>query len=245
MVFAFPVGIDRPLMRIPYVSLTILGLNFLIYFLTIPVLLMDPLSFFTNPIHIRFGSIPGHNSLLTLFTAMFLHADMSHLLGNMLIFFIAGLKLEDVMGPWRFLLFYLGAGIAADASHAILSGWDPLPAIGASGAIAGCMGGFMMLYPRSRVRFVYTIFFLIYGTFRLASWFVLGFWFAREIFSYLIVEKFGVGSTVAFGAHIGGFLVGALWVWSFYGWNKGTEMDEGEAPGTPVDHVIVAPTMRQ
>lgn len=234
-----PVGIDRPLIRKPYVTLLLIGLNLLamaIQILAVP---------FGDAI-VNFGFIPGYGSLVTLFTHMFLHGGPFHLLGNIVFFLVAGLKLEDALGHWRYLLFYLGCGIAATACHSLVTGNQPIVTIGASGAIAGVLGGFMVLYPTSNVKlfYVFWLFQFISGTFTLPAWTFLGIWLGREALEAFWTQYSGIETGVATFAHIGGFLAGAIWAWSFYGWGRGPDLEEAEETQS-AEVVVVAPTYQK
>ncbi len=232
-----PVGVDRPLLRKPYVTLALIAVNVLVS------LVINPMFPLYDEVVLQLASIPGYNSLLTLFAPMFLHGGFGHLIGNILFFIVAGMKVEDAMGHWRFLLFYLGCGIAADASHSFLSGHVPVPSLGASGAIAGVLGAFMALYPFNRVKIFYWLFVVFHGTFLLSSWIFLGLWFLKEVLSNFLLGGSDLGGGIAFGAHVGGFAAGAVWAWAFWGWNRGPDLDEEHEVG-PRSRVIVAPTMQ-
>ncbi len=212
-----PVGIDRPLIRKPIMTLSIMGLNVLFFLLTYYHPQFDDLV-------VRFGYVPGYGSLATLFTSIFMHADWLHLLGNMFFFAVAGLKLEDALGHARFILFYLGCGLAASAVNSLLTGAVPIPSIGASGAIAGVLGGFMILYPFSKVRLMMFLYFHLIS-FSLPVWVFFGLWVVRETASLILSLGSGMQSGIAFGAHVGGFLAGAVWAWAHWGWNTGMELD--------------------
>ncbi|MBI3735510.1 rhomboid family intramembrane serine protease [Candidatus Sumerlaeota bacterium] len=125
------------------------------------------------------------------------------------------------MGWWKYTQFYLGSGIAANAFETLSTSGAPLPSLGASGAIAGLMGGFLILYPHTRIKILYWIW-VQAGTFYIPAWAYLGFWFAKE---YLFLRVSDLGSGIAFGAHVGGFTVGAIWMWAFYGWNQGQSLE--------------------
>lgn len=236
----FPVGVDRPLIRKPIVTLSLIAMNCAVF------LLVNPASPLYEPVILHLSSIPGYDSVLTLFTPMFLHGGFWHLFGNMIFFLVPGMKMEDALGHGKFLLFYLACGAAAQAGHSILSGSVPIPSLGASGAIAGVMGGFMILYPVSRIKFYFVYWFMaiIHGVFYIASWLFLGFWFLKEVAFLLVYKGMQVQAEVAFGAHIGGFVAGAIWAWAFYGWNRGPSLDEGDT-GKATIPVVVAPTMKQ
>jgi membrane associated rhomboid family serine protease len=138
---------------------------------------------------------------------MFLHAGWMHLLGNMLFLWIYGDNLEDEMGHGGFLLFYLLSGRAAATAQIAMDPFSPIPMVGASGAIAGVMGGYLLLFPKARVDvlFIFVIFFRIFA---IPAWSVLGIWFALQIFSGMSMPVDGGG--VAYWAHAGGFAGGLL-----------------------------------
>jgi len=150
--------------------------------------------------------LEGRN-LYTLFTSMFLHADIIHIVGNMLFLYIFGDNVEDAFGHFRYLLFYLVCGLAADFTH-ILSLTTPaelsIPTLGASGAISGVMGAYILLYPRARIRTLVLAYFI--AVVSVPAVFFLGFWFLLQIL-YTWVD---VGAGVAYWAHIGGFVAGMV-----------------------------------
>ncbi|MFI9644919.1 rhomboid family intramembrane serine protease [Streptomyces sp. NPDC052040] len=146
----------------------------------------------------------------SVFTAMFLHGSWLHLLGNMLFLLIFGNNIEDRLGHVRFALFYVACGYAAGYGFALLNNASGDPLIGASGAIAGVLGAYLVLYPRARVWVLVP--FLIFLPLRLPAWIVLGFWFGLQA-----VYSYGGGvseaGTVAYAAHVVGFLVGMVLAW--------------------------------
>lgn len=145
----------------------------------------------------------------TIFTSMFLHGGWMHLLGNMLYLWIFGNNVEDAMGHVRFLLFYLACGVAAVFAQALPDPSSTIPMVGASGAISGVLGAYLLLYPHARVLVVIPLGFYMH-TMRLSASWVLGFWFVLQLVSNAFSES-GQGG-VAFGAHIGGFVAGAALV---------------------------------
>jgi membrane associated rhomboid family serine protease len=144
---------------------------------------------------------------LSVLTAMFLHGSWLHLLGNMLFLWIFGNNVEDRMGHVRFLLFYLVCGYAAGYGFALANSGSGDPLIGASGAIAGVLGAYLVLYPRARVWVLVP--FLVFLPLRLAAWIVLGFWFVLQA-GYSSGEGVSSAGTVAYLAHVVGFVVGML-----------------------------------
>ena len=154
---------------------------------------------------------PGHiSAVASLFTSMFMHGGLLHLGGNMLFLWIFGNNVEDAMGPVKFVLFYLAGGIAADALQVVFDLDSSVPTLGASGAVAAVLGGYILLYPRARV--VTVIFIVIFFTIlELPAMVVLGLWFGQQIlFSLLEYGTVGEGGGVAYFAHIGGFVFGLL-----------------------------------
>jgi membrane associated rhomboid family serine protease len=165
-----------------------------------------------------FGLVPSNFSLLnplsyiSVFTSMFLHGGWFHLISNMWILYIFGDNVEDRMGSLRYLVFYLASGVAAGMTHVIFASGSNLPTIGASGAIAGILGAYMILYPRARVVTLIPLF--IFPWFiEIPALFYLGIWFLTQISSGLL----SIGAMMPFGgiawwAHIGGFVFGLLLV---------------------------------
>lgn len=148
---------------------------------------------------------------LTPILSLFLHGGWMHILGNALFLWIFGRAIEDVMGPSRFLAFYLLCGLAASAAQVLVTPSSPVPTVGASGAISGVMGAYLLLFPRVRVH----MFFFFFLIFRIPAWIVLLYWFGIQVLSGL-PELNNVGGDVTGGvavwAHVGGFLTGLLLV---------------------------------
>jgi len=147
---------------------------------------------------------------LTPITSMFLHGGWGHLLGNMLFFWVFGNNVEDSMGRGRFVLFYFLCGLAAAAAHVAVSATSPVPTVGASGAISGILGAYLILYPRVRVKMLFILFVV-----PIRAWLVLIWWFLWEVLSGL-PELSRVGADVSGGtavwAHVGGFVAGVVLV---------------------------------
>ena len=143
--------------------------------------------------------------LATVFTSMFLHGGWMHLIGNMLYLWIFGDNVEDSMGHGRFVVFYLLCGVAAVLAQSLPDTHSTVPMIGASGAISGVLGAYLLLYPHARVLVLIPLGFFT-RLIRLRAGIVLGLWFALQLFNSLATPPGGGG--VAFGAHIGGFLAG-------------------------------------
>jgi membrane associated rhomboid family serine protease len=151
------------------------------------------------------------NSPINIFTpliSMFLHGGWMHILGNALFFWVFGNNIEDSMGPGRFLAFYLICGLVAAATHVLMQPGSPVPTVGASGAISGILGAYLVLYPRVRVHMLF-IFFIV----PLPAWMVLIWWFFVQVISalpQLSQVNPDVSSGVAVWAHVGGFITGVV-----------------------------------
>ena len=166
---------------------------------TVPALLFD------GP-QINISNLLAPSSL-TLFTSMFLHGGWMHLLGNMLYLWIFGNNIEDTLGHKRFLIFYIMAGLAAALSHALLNPASTLPMIGASGAISGILGAYLVLFPKAKILVAIPLGIFI-PVIRIPAIYVLGFWFILQIINSVLIDTSGGG--VAWGAHIGGFVAGII-----------------------------------
>jgi membrane associated rhomboid family serine protease len=151
---------------------------------------------------------------LTVLTSMFLHGGWLHLIGNMLYLWIFGDNVEDAMGHVRFIVFYVLCGVAAALAQAIPDPHSTVPMVGASGAISGVLGAYLLLYPHARVLVALPLGFFVH-TFRLPAGLVLLFWFAMQFISNALTDPNAGGGGVAFRAHIGGFVAGMVLVLIF------------------------------
>ena len=161
-----------------------------------------------------FGWMGGHGSFeaafLPLVTSMFLHSGFAHILGNMLFLWIFGDNVEAEFGHLQYLLFYFVCGIGAGLTHIAFNLHSHVPALGASGAISGVMGAYIVLEPRNRILTLIFIFVV-----RVPAVIVLGLWFAMQFLSGISELGASVNGGVAVWAHIGGFLLGSLIAWVF------------------------------
>lgn len=192
----FPYADNNPTSRTPVVNNLLIVSNIAVYLLVNfrPDAVQVILAHAIDPSRIQFAD---------LFTYMFLHSGFLHLAGNVLFLHIYGDNVEDKLGHALYAFFYLVAGLVAAAFHLAT---DTMPCVGASGAIAGVMGAYVVLFPAAKVKFIFILFPPIYKKFELYSWFALGGWFAGQLLSHLGGEEAGV----AFTAHIGGFITGAI-----------------------------------
>jgi len=175
-----------------------------------------------------FGAIPARflyyrdaHELSTLITSMFLHGGWAHLFSNMLALYIFGDNVEDRMGPARYLIFYLICGLIAELTHIYFNRDSTMPSIGASGAIAGVLGAYLLLYPHARVFTLIPVFFIPFFV-EIPAVVFLGFWFISQLLNgtleivhtiYSPEARHAAG--IAWWAHAGGFIAGALLVWPF------------------------------
>ncbi len=159
-------------------------------------------------------AVPGQGvpPAATMFTSMFLHGSLLHIAGNMLYLWIFGNNIEDAMGRMRFIAFYVMCGLVAAYAHAYMNSSSPTPMIGASGAVSGVLGAYLLLYPRARV--VTLIFFGFFvRMIQLPALGVLGFWFLFQFLNALLVS--GSGGGIAWYAHVAGFVAGMLLIGPF------------------------------
>jgi membrane associated rhomboid family serine protease len=187
----------------PIVTAAIIALNGVVFLLE----LANGDAFVT-----RWSVIPaqvsaGHN-LITILTSTFLHASWSHIIGNMVFLWAFGPEMEDAMGPVRYLTFYLAGGIVAAIAQILGDPSSTVPSLGASGAIAAVMGGFVVTYPRDEIR---TLLFLVVfvRVTMIPAVLLIGFWFLTQVFSLGTIADSNSGG-VAYLAHVGGFIFGAL-----------------------------------
>ena len=230
-----PLSVENRNVRVPWMTIVILAVTFAVW------IIVQGGGFPTDPRLLAttvcdYGMVPGEIThlaklgtavpigpgldcvvdndainYLTPLLSILLHGGWMHILGNALFLWIFGRAIEDVMGPMRFLGFYLLCGLAAAAAQIIVTPSSPVPTVGASGAISGVMGAYLLLFPRVRVH----MFFFFFLIFRIPAWLVLLYWFAIQVLSGLPeLNSVGEGPTggVAVWAHVGGFVTGLLLV---------------------------------
>jgi membrane associated rhomboid family serine protease len=226
----FPLSDENPTLRTPVMTWLILGAMFAVWF-TVQGGGLDPYKLAASVCD--YGMVPGElthraplglsvpmgpdlacvidNSAINIFTpltSMFLHGGWGHILGNALFFWVFGNNIEDSMGPGRFLAFYLLCGLIAAGTHVLVQPASPVPTVGASGAISGVLGAYLVLYPRVRVNTL--IFFFIVAV---PAWLILIWWFGVQVLTaYMTPLRADVSSGVAVWAHIGGFVGGMILV---------------------------------
>jgi membrane associated rhomboid family serine protease len=195
----------------PYITFTIILLNALAWLVEVSMP-RDVLPEFLQV----YGVVPGDFHPSTLVTSMFLHGSWSHILGNMWYLWIFGDNVEDRVGHGRFIIFYLLCGVAAAMGQIAMDPTSTLPTIGASGAIAGVMGAYFVLYPQARVITLVTLL-IFWEVIEVPAIVLLGFWFLMQLFSAgaIAVTASSQGGGVAFAAHVAGFLTGIIGVFVF------------------------------
>lgn len=224
----FPYRDDNPQVLIPYVTYGILALNVLVFLYQ--TLLIDPVSSYAFTL--RYGLIPHyfwqHNAPevlqqydqlmalrqvqlipgpVALFTAPFLHAGWLHLLGNMLFLYVFADNVEGALGHRKFALFYLFTALAAGFAQLFMVPDSVLPVVGASGAISGVLGAYMLRYPKARIH-VFVFIVIFFTTIRLPAVVVLGWWFAIQAFNGILSMSSEASGGIAWFEHIGGFVAG-------------------------------------
>jgi membrane associated rhomboid family serine protease len=237
-----PVGDNVRSRTFPFVNVTIIALNIILFLYeltlstaqlppfglseldrfffewgTIPACLVDRLGYETNapPLEHQFFCRANNEYTAALYS-MFLHGGWLHLIGNMVFLWVFGDNVEDAMGHIRYAVFYAAVGLGATAAHVFVNQDDLVPAIGASGAIAGVLAAYLVLYPRATVAAVLPIFILIFVPFYIPAVVLIGFWFFLQIFnglaSFATTDVVNAGGGVAWFAHIGGFVAGLVLV---------------------------------
>ena len=203
----FPYKDDNPRILVPYVTYCIIGINALIFVLQFNLGISDPSA--EKAFIYRFGFIPADFSLITIFTSMFLHGGISHIMGNMWFLWVFGDNVEGVLGDLKYAIFYLMCGLAATISQLLINPNSTIPMVGASGAIAGVLGMYMIRFPHARVH-VFAFIIIFFTTFRVPAMFVLGFWFFNQLTNGFGSLGFDTTGGVAWFAHIGGFIAGVM-----------------------------------
>jgi len=205
-----------PSRTVPFVNYVLIGLNALVFLFELS--LGESLNTFIQ----EFGVVPVRlaasfstynvtpGAILPLFSSLFLHGGWMHLIGNMLFLYIFGDNVEDRFGHFRYVIFYIVSGICAALTQVLISPSSEIPMVGASGAIAGVLGAYVLLYPRARVYTLIPIFFF-FQIVELPALIFLGIWFLMQFLSGLMSLGLGAdASGIAWWAHIGGFASGAL-----------------------------------
>ncbi|MFQ5884591.1 MAG: rhomboid family intramembrane serine protease [Thermoplasmata archaeon] len=212
-----PLKDENPSRTFPAVTVTLIVINMVVFFYEVS------LGRNVEQFVYRMGATPynivhvGLSAYPTLFTSMFIHGGWEHVLGNMLYLWIFGDNVEDFLGRIRFIIFYLFCGVVASFAHILTQAGSQIPTIGASGAISGVLGGYILLYPKARVLTLIPLGYFI-RLVRLPAVAVLGMWILIQLFSgFASLPGAGARGGVAFFAHIGGFVVGLVLIRLFGG----------------------------
>lgn len=211
-----PLRDENPTRTFPFVTFAIIAANLLVFFFELSLDKALGRDFI-----LAFGMTPYNQFhpetplvLLTFLTSMFLHGGWMHIIGNMWYLWIFGNNIEDYMGHFKFLLFYLTCGLAAGLSHLISAPASTVPTIGASGAISGVLGAYLLLFPKARVMALLPLFYIMRIIYLDARWFLL-FWIGMQLISgtaSLALSGNSAAGGVAWFAHIGGFCAGILFL---------------------------------
>ncbi|MFH1686945.1 MAG: rhomboid family intramembrane serine protease [bacterium] len=210
----FPFRDDVPTIRRPFFTVGLIAINALIFLFSI---MMGERGF--HLFTLQYGYIPyefvtsaeltpeiAASSWFTPFSSMFMHSGWMHLIGNMLFLWIFGNNVEDFFGPVKFLLFYILSGLAAITIYTLFDSYSQVPLVGASGAIAGVMGAYMVLHPNARITALLVLFFIQFV--QIPAKVMLGIWFAYQLLMSFAGLGGSAGGGVAWMAHVGGFLFG-------------------------------------
>ena len=201
----FPYKDDNPRVLFPFVTFGIITLNVLIFLGQFWISGNDP--DIGKSLVYMYGFVPAEFNPLTIFTSMFMHGGFAHIIGNMWFLYIFGDNVESILGHVKFFMFYLACGIGAALAQFFVEPASQVPMIGASGAVAGVLGAYMIRFPKARVH-VLAVIIIFITTFVVPAQIVLGLWFLMQLSGGL--GSLGVDTTggVAWFAHIGGFIIG-------------------------------------
>ncbi|MGB7762652.1 MAG: rhomboid family intramembrane serine protease [Bryobacteraceae bacterium] len=203
----FPLRDTQPSYSKPVVTVLLIVVNILVFLFEYS---LDPYTL--NAFISAYGLVPDHFTITSVFTSMFLHAGWLHVLSNMWFLWIFGDNIEDILGHGKFLLFYLMCGVAAALTQFLADPSSRIPMVGASGAIAGVMGAYMVKFPRARIEtFVFVLFFFF--TFDVPAWAMLIYWFFLQLFGgfeSITASLYSRAGGTAFLAHVGGFIAGMV-----------------------------------
>lgn len=203
----FPYKDDNPRILFPFVTFSIIFINVIIFIFQFYTTWNNPNT--EQNIIYRFGFIPNEFSVFNILTSMFMHGGVGHLIGNMWFLYIFGDNIESILGHLRFFYFYLFCGFGAAMLQFLIDSNSTIPIVGASGAIAGVLGAYMIKFPKARVH-VAAIIIIFVTTFIVPAQIVLGIWFIMQLSGGL--SSLGIDTTggVAWFSHIGGFVIGII-----------------------------------
>ena len=213
-----PLRDDNPTVLWPLVTIALILANAAVFFyeLSLDPRLLESLIYQMGmvPAAVTGSFIPGTGGYFTLVTSMFLHGGWMHVIGNMLYLWIFGNNIEDSIGHLRFILFYLITGLAAAAAHLAFNAASTVPTIGASGAVSGVLGAYLVLFPHARVQTLVTLGFFIRIIY-VPAWVLLLFWIGLQLLNQALAPIDPAAGGVAYAAHIGGFAAGLVLILLF------------------------------
>ena len=211
----FPYKDDNPTTTFPFVTIGIIALNIVVYILQVLA------GGDGRQVVLAYGAIPNNiltlestqpiHPFLTIFTSMFMHGGLFHIFGNMLYLWIFGNNIEDRLGHIRFLIFYLFCGTAAALAHILSAAGSVVPMIGASGAVSGVLGAYILMFPYARIHTIIFLGFFV-QTVRIPALIVIGFWAIIQVVNGLVAQGSQNQGGVAWLAHVGGFAAGLFTV---------------------------------
>ena len=227
----FPIRDHNPSQSTPYVTYILIAINVSVYVYGLVALSSDAAM---NRYYFDYAMIPARiaagENYPSFVTSIFIHAGFMHLAGNMLFLWIFGDNMEEEMGAIPFLVFYLMSGVGADLAQFWAGPNSQVATVGASGAIAGVMGGYLLMFPKAKVD-ILVIFIIFFKVFPLPSWIMLGLWFAFQLFGGVGADPNGGG--IAYWAHAGGFVIGfvlTLPLWLKRGGKRFWTVTKGHPP---------------
>jgi len=209
-----PLSDENPTFLRPVATIAIIAANIAVFLYQLSLRVGDPR--LEEALIYQFGVVPAamtHGLYLgeyyRAFTSMFLHGGWLHIIGNMLYLWIFGNNVEDSMGHFRFVIFYLLTGVIAACAHIAIQPSSIIPTIGASGAVSGILGAYLVLHPHARIKTLVPLF-VFFTVMYIPAWLFLVVWIGWQVLSQGLVPVTATGGGVAYGAHIGGFIAGAL-----------------------------------
>jgi len=232
MLLLLPVGVNYETRRYPVVTFTLMGICTAVYFTTLALASANGKEVYEWTYE-NLWLVPSESHWWAYFTSMFVHGGFFHLLGNMIYLFLFGCCVEDLIGRVQFIVFYFLCGLAATFAFLAMSPdhfSSDIPLGGASGAISGCLGGFVILLASTQIEFKWLFWFwfrLFTGEFMLPAWLVISFWFLEDFALMLLTNSYGShGGGVAFAAHVGGTVFGLAYMLILNLWLKKRRVEE-------------------
>lgn len=210
-----PLSDMNPTRRFPVLTYTLIAINVLVFLweLTLPPAALEAALTNLSVVPVNVSADPfSLATILDTIRSMFFHAGWAHLLGNMLYLYLFGDNVEDRLGRLLYLVLYVGSGFAAVFAQVVIDPTSPIVLVGASGAIAGVLGSYFVLFPGVRVRGIVPLFYIGMWA-EWPAWLVIGLWFVMQLFSGVASLGVAAGGGVAFFAHIGGFVLGMILTW--------------------------------